>query len=192
MTEVVFTESDHSYRVGGARYPSVTQVIADMGLYGNAADYFTEWSRERGSFVHRIIQWHLSGELDESTIDPVLAPYFDAWRRFEQEAGYVSDACEKVMASDFYKFAGTVDHIGHLNGYYCIIDVKTGALSPATAIQMGGYEILMKSPGIRRFGLRLMDTGKYSLKEYKDRQDSKIFLAALSVYYWKQDNRLAA
>lgn len=192
MPEVVFTESDHSYRVGGARYPSVTQVIADMGLYGNAADYFTEWTRERGSFVHRIIQWHLSGELDEATIDPALRPYFDAWRRFEQEAGYVSDACEKVMASDFYKFAGTVDHIGHLNGYYCIIDVKTGALSPATAIQMGGYEILMKSPGIRRFGLRLMDTGKYSLKEYKDRQDSKIFLAALSLYFWKQDNRLAA
>ena len=192
MPEVDFTESDHSYRVGGARYPSVTQVIADMGLYGSAADYFTEWSRERGSFVHRIIQWHLSGELDEATIDPALAPYFDAWRRFEREAGYVSDACEKVMASDFYKFAGTVDHIGHLNGYYCIIDVKTGALSPATAIQMGGYEILMKSPGIRRFGLRLMDTGKYSLKEYKDRQDSKIFLAALAVYYWKQDNRLAA
>jgi hypothetical protein len=130
--------------------------------------------------------------LDEATIDPALAPYFDAWRRFEQEAGYVSDACEKVMASDLYKFAGTVDHIGHLNGYYCIIDVKTGALTPATAIQMGGYEILMKSPGIRRFGLRLMDTGKYSLKEYKDRQDCKIFLAALSVYYWKQDNRLAA
>jgi len=192
VPEVDFTESDHSYRVGGARYPSVTQVIADMGLYGSAADYFTEWSRERGSFVHRIIQWHLSGELDEATIDPALAPYFDAWRRFEREAGYVSDACEKVMASDFYKFAGTVDHIGHLNGYYCIIDVKTGALSPATAIQMGGYEILMKSPGIRRFGLRLMDTGKYSLKEYKDRQDSKIFLAALAVYYWKQDNRLAA
>jgi len=192
VPEVVFTESDHSYRVGGARYPSVTQVIADMGLYGNAADYFTEWSRERGSFVHRIIQWHLSGELDEDTIDPALAPYFDAWRRFERDAGYVSDACEKVMASDFYKFAGTVDHIGHLNGYCCIIDVKTGALSPATAIQMGGYEILMKSPGIRRFGLRLMDTGKYSLKEYKDRQDSKIFLAALAVYYWKQDNRLAA
>jgi hypothetical protein len=192
VSEVVFTESDHSYRVGGARYPSVTQVIADMGLYGNAADYFTEWSRERGSFVHRIIQWHLSGELDEATIDPALRPYFAAWRRFEREAGYVSDACEKVMASDFYKFAGTVDHIGHLNGYYCIIDVKTGALTPATAIQMGGYEVLMKSPGIRRFGLRLMDTGKYSLKEYKDRQDSKIFLAALSVYYWKQDNRLSA
>ena len=192
MPEIVFNESDHSYRVGGARFPSVTQIIADMGLYGNAADYFTEWSRERGSFVHKIIQWHLSGELDEATIDPALQPYFDAWRRFEQEAGYVSDACEKVMASEFYKFAGTVDHIGHLNGYYCILDVKTGALSPATAIQMGGYEILMKSPGIRRFGLRLMDTGKYSLKEYKDRQDSKIFLAALSVYYWKQDNRLAA
>jgi len=192
VPEIVFNESDHSYRVGGARFPSVTQIIADMGLYGNAADYFTEWSRERGSFVHKIIQWHLSGELDEATIDPALQPYFDAWRRFEQEAGYVSDACEKVMASEFYKFAGTVDHIGHLNGYYCILDVKTGALSPATAIQMGGYEILMKSPGIRRFGLRLMDTGKYSLKEYKDRQDSKIFLAALSVYYWKQDNRLAA
>jgi hypothetical protein len=112
----VFKEEDHSYWNGGVKYPSVTQIISDMGLYGDTS-YFTDYSRDRGLFVHKIIQWHLSGELDESSIDSVLQPYFDAWLRFEKEAAYVSEVCEKVMASDMLHFAGTADHIGHLNGH---------------------------------------------------------------------------
>jgi hypothetical protein len=152
---VNFNEASHTYTVSGVKYPSVTQIISGMGLYGDTS-FFTDESRNRGTFVHRIIQWHLSGELDESTIDPVLRPYFDAWLKFEKEAAYVSDICENVMASEIYHFAGTVDHIGHLNGYFCLIDVKTGVPAPATALQLGGYEILVKMPGIKRFSLQCL------------------------------------
>jgi hypothetical protein len=183
----VFKEEDHSYWNGGVKYPSVTQIISDMGLYGDTS-YFTDYSRDRGLFVHKIIQWHLSGELDESSIDSVLQPYFDAWLRFEKEAAYVSEVCEKVMASDMLHFAGTADHIGHLNGHYCIADVKTGAPSPAHAIQTAAYAILLKHPGVKRFSLYLTDKGNYKLIENKDRQDEQIFKSALALYFWKQNN----
>jgi hypothetical protein len=94
------------------------------------------------------------------------------------------------MASETQRFAGTVDHIGHLNGYPCLIDTKTGAMTPATALQLAGYEVLVQHPGIRRFGLQLMDTGKYRLTEFKDRGDRGVFLAALACYYWKANNSI--
>lgn len=184
---IEFDEETHTYRYKGIKYPSVTQVIADAGLYGNTS-YFTDYHRDRGSFTHRIIQWHLSGELDEASIEPILRPYFDAWLRFEKEAGFVSECCEKMLINDLQRFAGTIDHIGHINGHYALIDVKTGGIYPATAIQTAGYAILLKSPGVKRFGLQLSAEGKYKLTEFKDWNDGNVFLSALSLYYWKHNN----
>jgi hypothetical protein len=185
--KVEFDAHAHVYRFRGVRYPSVTQIIADSCLYGDTS-YYTDYSRERGTYVHRVIQWHLSGELDEATIDPVILPYFKGWLRFQKEAAFVSDECEKVLISDSHRFAGTVDHIGHLNGHFCLIDVKTGSPQPAHAIQTAAYGILLKHPGIKRFSLYLTAEGKYKLVEDKDRDDGKIFLSCLAVYYWKQNN----
>ena len=186
---IEFNEKDHSYSVEGVRYPSVTQILAALGFYGDAEKYFTEYSRDRGSFVHRIIEYHLSGELDETTIDPALEGYFAAWLRFERDTGFVSTITEKRMCSKIYCFAGTPDHIGKLNGREAIIDVKTGAPGPAAEIQTAAYEILHDRPS-KRFALQLMRDGKYGLKEFKSREDRGIFLSALAVYNWQRNHNL--
>lgn len=190
MDNLIFRESDHSYMLHGVSLPSVTQIIADAGLYGNTS-YFTDYSRDRGSFVHKAIEYHLSGELSEETLDPVIVPYLDAWKRFQSEANYISDLCEERLASNVYRFAGTIDHIGYLDGHFCIIDVKTSVVaSAATGIQLAGYEILLSARGARRFALHLQDNGNYKLIEYKDRNDRNIFLAALALWIWKQNNNV--
>jgi hypothetical protein len=117
-------------------------------------------------------------------------PYFEAWKRFERESSYVSDSCETRLASATYRFAGTIDHIGHLNGNFCIIDVKSGAPTPATGIQLAGYEMLLSARGARRFALHLKDDGNYKLIEYKDRNDRNVFLSALALWNWKQNNNV--
>ena len=188
MDNLTFRESDHSYLFKGVRLPSVTQIIADAGLYGDTS-YYTDYSRDRGSFIHEAIEYHLSGELDEETLDPVIVPYLDAWKKFQAEAKYVPDSCEERLASGVYHFAGTVDHIGHMGGHFSIIDVKTSVVaSAATGIQLAGYEILLSARGARRFALHLQDDGKYKLIEYKDRNDRNVFLAALALWGWKQNN----
>ncbi len=187
MDKVIFDPEKHAYYCRGIRYPSVTQIIAAAGLYGDTSRW-TDYSRDRGTYVHQIIEYHLAGELDEATIDPALLPYFAAWLRFEAEAGFVSEGCEKRLVSERHRFAGTIDHIGHLNGHYVIIDVKSGAPVPATGVQLAGYEILLGVPGPRRYGLHLKDDGKYSLVEYRGREDRAVFIAALNLYYWKANN----
>jgi hypothetical protein len=185
---VDFDPHTHTYTCGGEVFPSVTQVLSDLGFYGDAAQYFTGYKRDLGSFTHKAIELYLSEDLDESALDPAILPRLNAWRKFEQDTGYVSSGCEIVMWSESYRFAGTLDHKGILNGKQVIIDVKTGVLLPATGIQLGGYEILDGTPGLKRYGLQLKDDGSYALKEYKDRTDRQVFQAALSVWWWKQSN----
>jgi hypothetical protein len=180
---VEFNEQDHSYTVEGVRYPSVTQILAALGFYGDAVKYFTEQSRDRGSFVHRIIQYHLAGELDEETIDPALRGYFDAWLGFERDTGFTAHTIEQPMFCSVNLFAGTPDLIGELRRD-SIIDIKTGDPGPAAALQTAAYEILY-GKSVSRFSLQLKQDGKYKLTAYQEYTDRKIFLAALSVYRWQ-------
>lgn len=182
-----FIPESHAYKLDGQYLPSVTTIIKDMGLYGDVTTYFTDYARERGSLVHRIIEWYLSGELDEDTIDPSLAPYFAAWKRFQYETGFVSTITEQPMASEIHRFAGTPDHIGKFNGSMSVVDVKTGADNPATGLQLAAYEIL-SGWRLRRYSLQLNDDGKYKLTEFKDRNDRSVFLSALACYQWKKNN----
>ena len=184
---VQFNPQDHTYTIDDVQYPSVTQILADLGFYGSAAAYFTEYGRDRGRLVHKIVEYHCKGVLEESSIDPALKGYFEAWLLFEKDTGFISIDCEVPLVSPEYGFAGTPDHVGILNNSNSVIDVKTGAVFPATGIQLAGYEIL-RDQHLKRYGLQLKQNGKYSLKPFKDRSDRGTFLSALSVFQWKRNN----
>lgn len=183
---IEFNEEKHLYVVDGEVFPSVTQILAAEGFIDPS--FFTEYSRQRGTLVHLCTHLDDMGELDESTVDDVLAPYLTAYRRFKSESGFVVSGSEVRMASAAYRFAGTLDKVGTFAGVTCaIIDIETGAHQPAKAIQTAGYEILKGSP-YKRFALQLKDDGTYKLHPFKDRQDKQIFLSTLAVYQWKHNN----
>ena len=182
---VSFDEATHCYEIDGQKVPSVTGILTAMNFVDS--QWFTDYARDRGKLVHRIIHWYIAGELDESTIDPALQGYFDAWRRFEEETGFVSTATEKPLASLLHRFCGTPDHIGTLNGQETVCDVKTGAIFPHVGLQLAAYELLAGRP-LKRYGLALKADGRYSLKQFTDRQDRQIFLAALACYQWQHNN----
>ena len=172
-------------------YASVTRIIGEAGLNGDATRYFTEYSRERGSKVHKIIELHVKGTLDEATVDPALAGYFMAYKKFEADTGFTPDWIEHKLASIPLRVAGTADLIGPWNGGWAILDLKTSATpSPATGIQLAGYEELFGSYA-KRFALHLGAEGKYRLVEYADRNDRGIFFAAVSLFHWKKSNGIS-
>jgi len=176
-----FDPKTHTYTVDGETLPSVTQILRDMGFVDTT--WFTDYSRERGSLVHKIIKWHCQGVLDETTIDPVLRPYFDAWLKFVDDTGFISKEVEIPAYSSTFRFAGTPDHVGILNVQPAILDCKTGIITPVVGLQLAGYEQLT-GVGIKRFGLQLTDQGKYKLTEFKDRNDRQVFLAAVACWHW--------
>ncbi len=178
---LTFDPETHTYEVDGEVWPSVTQILKDMGFVDSR--WFTDYGRERGSLVHKIVKWHCMDVLDESTIDPVLRPYFDAWLKFIADSQYKLTATEKPMYNETYRFCGTLDHVGFLNEEASVIDIKTGVVLAATALQLSGYEILT-GRRLKRYSLQLTDQGKYILTQFHDRNDRQVFLAALACWNW--------
>ena len=184
---LTFDPEKHEYRYKGARLPSVTEILLDMGLIDST--WFTEEGRNRGKLVHRIIHWHILGELDEDSIDPDLRGYFDAFLNFQNDSKLEIESAERPLFHETYRFAGTPDIIGCLNGHNAVIDIKSGAVSGWVALQLSGYEILANHPSIERFSLQLFPGGKYKLTHHKDRQDRALFLSALALFYWKHNQK---
>ena len=155
---VTFAAEGHQYTHNGLPLPSVTGILKAEGFIDTA--FFDDWSRDRGSMVHLATAYDDAGELDEDTIDPAIAPYIEAWRKFRRESGFVTEASEVSLRSTLYRFAGTIDTIGHFPGR-----------------------------SISRAAVELHNDGTYKLIPFTDRQDKQIFLAALACHNWKQNHR---
>ena len=180
--EFIFDEKNHQFIVGGERWPSITQVLTELGFIDHR--WFTDESRVRGSHIHRIIHWHLTGELDEASIDPFLWPYFEAWLRFERETGFRPVETEMPRISEIYRFGGIPDSIGILAGRDVILERKSGAAPTWVALQLAAQEILC-GRSLPRFSLQLKKNGHYCLKQYQDHRDRGVFLSALTCWWWK-------
>jgi len=184
--KVDFDEAKHRYTVCGEVVPSVTQILQAEGFVN--CEFYTEHGRERGSLAHLCIHLDDTGELDDATVDPVLAPYLASYRRFKKESGFIVSVSEEPLASEAYRFAGTPDKFGTFPDLTCaLLDIKTGMMEPWVGIQTAAYEILKGSP-YKRFGLQLKSDGSYKLTPFTNRQDKQIFLSALAVYHWKKNN----
>jgi hypothetical protein len=157
-TPIDFTEEGHCYMTkGGKNLPSVTGILLAEGFIDT--QWFSEYGRTRGSYVHLARHLDDIGELDESTIDPVIAPYLEAWRRFKRESGFVVDQSEVPLQNMLYGYAGRPDVIGHF---------PTGIM--------------------KRGAVELHDDGKYRLIPFTDRQDVSLWLSVLAVHNWKKNN----
>lgn len=179
---VQFIPETHSYIVSGVKYPSVTQILKDEGFVDDT--WFTDESRRMGNQVHLITRLYDEGTVDEWEFDPAIYPYLEGWKGFLRESGFRPEIIERPYGSTVYRFAGTPDRIGILNGEPAILDIKSGAVQDWTALQTVGYEIL-HGRYAARFGVHLFDNGRYQLTPFTDRDDRGVFLAALSTWYWK-------
>ncbi|MBU1082470.1 MAG: hypothetical protein KKB59_18435, partial [Spirochaetes bacterium] len=154
---VVFTEEGHIYTLDGSRLPSVTGILKAEGFIDDR--FYDEYSRTRGTYVHKATHLDDTGELDEETLDPVIAPYVEGWRKFKRESGFCVEKSEVPMCSKTYRYAGTPDVIGHF---------PTG--------------------NIKRAAVELHDDGTYKLITYTDRQDANLWLSILAVHNWKNNH----
>lgn len=174
---------------------SVTQILrlAFGDQYAGIPASVLEYGASRGTAVHSATQYLDEEDLDESSLDPAVIPYLDAWRRFRSDTGLEVLACELPVESKRYQFDGHPDRVVLFRGRRAILDLKaTAALSPLVALQTAGYAIAYEEQtGERiaaRLAVRLLPDGTYRLESYTDRTDRFVFLAALQVAGWKEKN----
>lgn len=170
------------YFHNGRRVPSVTEILKNASLIDTR--WYSEETAWRGSVVHECTRLDDLGDLDESSVPPEVQGYLDAWRRAKEDFGFTRfDEIEEERTCS--EFGGRPDRI--VDGR--VVDLKSGTLQPATAIQLAAYAYLAdRMNWLERLGIELHDDGTYkpfvfSIREH--RQDRALFFSALGIHNWK-------
>lgn len=190
---VQFDQAEHAYTVGGARLPSVTQVLGELSA--RAYRFVDKDTMQRtawvGQCVHAVIEQDSHDNLDEEALDAQLLPFLTKWRQFRAQSGFKVIHSEQRVASLRYGYAGTLDLFGRLNDRWALIDNKRTAGVPRTAgPQTAAYEAALRecypelgTEPIDRYALQLTDA-KWQLVPFRDRNDLRVFLSALQLFTW--------
>jgi len=185
---ITFDKETHTYwDENGINYPAVTKVLEGMGFVDST--WFDEWSRTRGSYVHKAVELYNKGELLEEDLDERLAPYLDAWRRFKQNSNIIILNSELQVHSDIYRYAGTLDIECTINDNQAIIDLKSGIVAPVTALQLAAYVMARYENyySVKRYGLSLKG-GRPTIVPFENFSDFGIWQAIMAVYNYKLNN----
>ena len=199
-----FDEEKHIYTLDGRPVPSVTQILQAVGNvdYSHIPPSTRRWALERGRMVHLYTQYDDQAVLDDSCVDPHIAPYLAAWRRFRAETGFTPDLIEHRGYHPEHGYAGTLDRRGiHPKLGRVMLDIKTNNAEEWVRLQTAAYSALFPDPATyTRVCVELKGDETYRLvtfpgKEF--RRDFQDFLGAFSTMRWLQnlkriDERTAA
>jgi hypothetical protein len=185
MTDLRFDPQEHRYYLEGRELPGVTRVLRLAGYVDDR--WWTNFSRDRGSAVHLACELDDRGILDEATVDPRIAGYLDAWRRFTADTGAVWEQIEEHVMCPVYRYAGTPDRIGAVSRCVAIVDIKTGDPGQAAKVQTAAYA---RAAGLTcdRLVVQLSRDGTYRVHRFElttNRHDFAAFTAALTVLRWR-------
>lgn len=160
-----FDPETHSYTINGVKVPSVTGLICRAGLVDST--WYTPQSRDRGTYVHEACALYDRGTLDDSTVDPRIRPYLDAWVKFQgiMKPGKFS-VIEQPFYSEKYGYAGTIDRAWPHMGSDFVCDIKTGDFPAWLPLQLAGYSLLLPRC-FSGMGVQLMPTGRFKIKRFK-------------------------
>lgn len=180
---VEFDAEKHEYKIGGAVVASVTQILKAGGIIDGR--WYTDESRARGTAVHVACDLYVRNDLDQTSLHPIVKPYFDAFLQFLLDTKFnpMLELCEVPQYNPFFNYCGTPDLVGILNGRPVLIDLKTGDAKQSARYQTAAYA---EFPAIKvyspcRYDLRLFNDGKYKLNAHRDSGDFNTFLSCLNV-----------
>jgi hypothetical protein len=189
--KIEFNEALHEYRVGGILTPSVSQILKANGLMESFRHNPT--ALNNGTAIHRALELHDLGKLDESSLDKRLEKCIQLWEKFKKEIGVICvlGAEERVCFGVMY--AGTIDRILSLNsGKKMILDFKSGSPQPWAALQTAGYAMAYDITNHKEYERCCAkvhwDMDRIVYKPYKDHADFNSFMAMATVFHWKKNN----
>lgn len=145
MAHFIFDEAEHRYAImpGSRHVPSVTQVLEAAGMAPDLS-HLDAFYRDRGRAVHRAMALHLVGRLDESTLDPRVAPFVEHGKAWLELVEAEPIAVEFRWVHTRLEYGGTLDLLCASKLGPLIVDWKSTFTDPAYEVQVaGGYEPLL-------------------------------------------------
>lgn len=185
-----FHKENHTYTLGNVILPGITSVLKECGLTPEYYGDNTE-ARTRGSRVHAFTHYLDESDLDWAQVKDEEMGYVLAYERWKKQTGFMPVLIEKPMYHAIFLFAGTPDRVGRLpDGTKAIVELKTGQIQPAAALQTAAQEMLVNDGRHMRVAVQLNADGTFKMQIFKDYRDASMFLSALAIYQWRQSNGL--
>lgn len=143
---LTFNPEGHLYFWDGKVVPSVSEILKKIGItrdYVGVDDFY----RQRGTYVHQAVVFHVEHSLDEESVDENVTPYLRAFQKYESREGYCVRKTEVPLYSQKYGFAGTLDHLAEFKDSRFpgegIADLKaTEKFDKAADLQLCAYAVL--------------------------------------------------
>lgn len=179
------------------RLPRVTEILAAVGLGPDLSmvppDILLA-AQKRGTAVHEAIEALAYGYLDEAAVDPEIAPYLDAYRRFVRESGHEALASEVEVIHPAWQYVGHLDRIGWLLGRRVVLDFKTGTAMDGVEYQLAAYCAAWDAqhptePVAGAAAVQLRDDGTYRFHEVAIPAALPVWYAAITVFRAQQETR---
>lgn len=183
---LTFDRDAHIFRIDHRPVPSFTQCMVMAGLVNY--DFVSDYYRERGSAVHLATAYFDEGTLEPDYLESAQTGYLDAWDLCIREHGCIWTDIEGPVYSIPLQIAGIPDRVGYWDEDTAVVEIKTGELYPATGIQLAFQQELIEPRPKRRIAVRLYENGKYDWQEFKDRDDRKVAMSALTITHFKRRN----
>ena len=187
-SQLAFDAATHIYKLNGVRIPGVTEVMKFAGLVDDR--WFTEESSWRGTAIHLACELDDQDDLDPASVDEPVRLKLEGYRKFKKTMAFIPKTIEEMVCGKIggMLVAGRPDRTGFLGLLPIVMDLKSGAVPPQTAIQLAAYSELT---GIdQRVAVRLVDND-FILKPYllrTRRDDVRQFQSALAGWWWKHNN----
>ena len=201
---LTFDEAHHHYWLDGERLPGVTEVLSDLSMTKRLDPGWLAAARERGKLVHKAIELYNQDDLAEDSVDKSIVGYLTAWKRFCHDYKFKPLMTERIVYSERWRFAGTLDVIGswQVNKHPRLVlaDAKSGLEDPAhgpqtaayvhAAVEMEILEAASRKDLPQRCAVRVQADGYYKLDRFSHPSDWSVFFAALECWKFKQKHGL--
>lgn len=193
---LAFDEAEHAYTLGDVKLPSVTQILS----FGQDLSRIPRWTAERGTAFHLASEYDDAGDLDESSVDPLVKPHLDAYRKWRARVmpEYIATELRVWGEIDGLRYAGCIDRVAlrdlpavGRNPRVAIIDLKTGAPRKEHGAQLWAYKVAYQQhedadvPSL--IGLYLGKDATYQVKDYFEGGHFETFRAALHRWWDAQE-----
>lgn len=190
---IEFNDETHICKVDGIFVPTVTQVIQDN--FESNLSFVDPWVLERatrfGRFFHKAAHLIDLEMLDESSIDPGLVSWLDAYKKFKLENVDRFLAMEELCYNKDLRVSGTPDRIAVMkDGSIAVLEYKTSSgVSKTWRLQTAGYQHISDLNATRRIIIKFTKDG-FKIIEHKDETDKDAFIWACFLTKWRLNNKL--
>ena len=185
--KINFDPASHTYEIDGVVYPSVTQILKNVGIIDDR--FYASGSADKGREIHELTKLIDEGFLNIDKLNHhSYIGYLKAWEKFKYEFDINIKSIELKIFSSIDNYAGTLDRLADVKKLKlknCIIDIKTGQPQKWHGVQLWGYALAEHAEDM--MAVYIKENGNYKVELFEDvkERNRSTWLSALNVYNFK-------